>query len=434
MKKYRRQKTGYKHLFFIFCFLFCLAPSACCLLPAPASAEKIYIDITSPGLKRLPIAVQDFPGKKEISDIVKDDLTFTGLFNCLDDSVQIERPDQPFNAVSWLGLGVELVVKGRVSVFAADKFLVSVSAYDVSDGKEVLKKEYASTTEMTRQLAHSVANDIYTVLTGQQGIFKTKIAFIADKKGEKELYLMDWDGQRMQGSGITAGILMTPHWSPDKTKLLYSAERQRQWGIYLLDISNMKERNLMLMNGLNIAGNFFPNNYQFVFATSRDVNSGIYIADLSHAGGRKIISSPWIDVSASISPDGKSIVFVSNRSGNPQIYIADRDGYGVTRLTFQGNYNTSPVWSPQGDKIAYASMIGGKNQIYVIKTDGTGPTQLTDRGNNESPSFSPDGRYLTFTSTIDGSKGVYLMRINGDGMSRITPKGLKTLNPSWSPM
>src|SRR5208283_2144167 len=180
--------------------VFSLLPFAFSLLPSPAFAEKIYIDITSPGLKRLPIAVQDFPGNKEISDIVKDDLNFTGLFNCLDDSFQIEHPDQPFNAASWLGLGVELVVKGRVSFFAANKFLVIVSAYDVSDGREVLKKEYASTTETARQIAHSIANDIYTVLTGQQGIFRTRIAFIADKRGKKELYLMDWDGQSMQGS------------------------------------------------------------------------------------------------------------------------------------------------------------------------------------------------------------------------------------------
>ena len=407
---------------------------ALCSLPSPAFAEKIYIDITSPGLKRLPIAVQNFTGNNEISDIVKDDLSFTGLFNCLDDSLQIERPDQPFNIASWMGLGVELVVKGRVSVFAADKFLVIVSAYDVSDGREVLKKEYASTTESARSLAHSISNDIYTILTGRQGIFKTRIAFVADKRGKKELQLMDWDGHRMQESGITAGILMTTHWSPDKTKLLYSAERQRQWGIYLLDINTLKERNLMLMNGMNIAGNFSPNSREFVFSSSKDVNSGIYIADLGHVSGRKIISSPWIDVSPSVSPDGKSIVFVSNRSGNPQIYIVDRDGYGLRRLTFQGNYNTSPAWSPQGDKIAYTSMIGGKNQIFVIKADGSGPTQLTDRGNNENPSFAPDGRYLTFSSTMDGSKGVYLIRINGDGIVRITPKNLKALNPSWSPM
>ncbi len=421
-------------LCFISCLLSLPIPLPVLSLPSAAFADKVYIDITAPGLKKLPIAVQDFPGKKEISDIIKDDLDFTGLFDCLDDSVQIEHPDQPFNPVNWLGLGAELVVKGRVSFFAADKFIVTVTAYDVSDGREILKKEYAATTELARPLAHSIANDIYTLLTGQQGIFKTQIAFIADKGAKKELQLMDWDGHRMQGTRVTAGILMTPHWSPDKTRLLYSAERYRQWGIYLFDINSMKERTLILTNGLNIAGNFFPNNYDFVFTASKDLNSGIYVANLGNVHGRKIISSPWIDVSPSVSPDGKSIVFVSNRSGNPQVYIADRDGYGINRLTFQGNYNTAPVWSPQGNKIAYTSMIGGRNQIFIINADGTNPTQLTDRGNNENPTFSPDGRYLTFSSTMDGPKGIYVMRINGEGVLRITPKNMKALNPSWSPM
>ncbi|HXW68523.1 MAG TPA: hypothetical protein VEJ88_02855, partial [Dissulfurispiraceae bacterium] len=207
--------------------VFCVLPFTFGLLPSSALAEKIYIDITSPGLKRLPIAVQSFTGNKEISDIVKDDLNFTGLFDCLDDSAQIERPDQPFNTASWMGLGVELVVKGHVSVFAANKFLATVSAYDVSDGREVMRKEYAGASDLVRQLAHSIANDIYTVLTGQQGIFKTKIAFIQDVKGKKDLLLMDWDGHRIHETGITSNILMTPHWSPDKTKFLYSAERQR---------------------------------------------------------------------------------------------------------------------------------------------------------------------------------------------------------------
>ncbi len=423
-------------LFFILCppFFYLQTPTSVLSPESPASADKIYIDITSPTFKKLPIAVQSFTGNNQISDIVKDDLAFTGLFDCIDDAAQIEHPDQPFNTASWQGLGVALVVKGRVSVFAPDKFVVNVSAYDVSEGREVLKKDYAATTDLVRPLAHSIANDVYTILTGQQGIFKTRIVFVSDKGGKKELQLMDWDGQRMQGIGLSSDILLAPRWASDKSKLLYSAERQRQWGIYLLDMNTMKERNLGLMTGLNIAGNFFPNNYNFLFSSTKDGKPGIYVADLGNTRGRKIISSPWIDVSPSVSPDGKSIVFVSNRSGSPQIYIADPDGYDIRRLTFQGNYNTSPVWSPQGDKIAFTSMIGGKNQLFVIKADGTGIIQVTDKGNNESPSFSPDGRYLTFTSNVEGQKAVYIIRISGEGRMRITPKSIKALNPGWSPL
>ncbi|MEW6739432.1 MAG: Tol-Pal system beta propeller repeat protein TolB [Nitrospirota bacterium] len=410
-----------------------------------AHAEKVYIDITSPGIRKLPIAVQGFIGGSEISDIVKNDLTFTGLFDCTDEAAHIEKPEQPFNPNNWKGLGVEIVVKGRAVTAVSsqqsavrtkgqtEELKVIISVYDVSEGREVLKKEYTAPVELMRPISHSIANDIYKTLTGQNGIFRTRIAFVGEREGKKELYLMDWDGHRMQGLGVTGGILLSPRWSSDGTKMLYSAERNRSWDIYLLDMNTMREKNIVRLNGLNMAGNFFPNNKEFVFSSSKDGKSNIHIGDILGMKGWKLISSPWIDVSPAVSPDGNNVLFVSNRSGSPQVYIADKDGSGIRRLTFEGSYNTSPAWSPRGDRIAFVRMINGKNQIFTMKPDGNGVMQLTDRGSNEEPSFSPDGRYIAFTSDRDGSKGMYLMRSNGEDQKRITPKGLKATGPGWSP-
>lgn len=428
----RIQNASKRYFAFLFFLLVFILASDSWILDS--AFAKVYIDITSPGLSRLPIAVQSFSDGKEISDIVRDDLTFTGLFACIDETAQIERPDQPFSPANWRGLGAELVVKGRVTSPPGRKTMtVVVSAHDVTSGSEVLKKEYSASSDLLRLLAHSIANDIYTLLTAQQGVFKTKIAFVGEKGGKKELYLMDWDGHRLRGLGVNGGVLLTPRWSSDGTRLLYSAERQRQWGFYLLDMNTMRERSIAFLKGLNMAGNFFPGNREFVFSSSKDGNSDIFTTDINGAHDRKIISSPWIDVSPVVSQDGSSIAFVSNRSGNPHIYVADKDGYGVRRLTFEGTYNTSPAWSPLGDRIAFVGRAGGRNHIFIIKTDGSALTQLTQKGNNEDPSFSPDGRYLVFTSDRDGSKGLYIMRINGEGERRITPKGLKASSPSWSP-
>jgi len=422
---------------------YCLLPIAYCLLPvlllftiygslSTAHAQRIFIDITSPDIRKLPIAVQNFTGGKEISDIVSANLAFTGLFEPIDDAAQIERPDQPFNPNNWRGLGVELVVKGRV--VSGKGLNVIVSAYDVSEGREVLKKEYSASPELLRPLAHSIANDIYRLLTGQQGIFRTKIAYVGEKDGRKELLIMNWDGHRMHRTGVTGGILLQPRWSPDGTRLLYSVERNRNWDIYMLDMKTMTERNVVMLPGLNMAGNFFPDNRRFVFSSSKERRPNIYVGDTVEMRGWDIISSPWIDVSPSVSPDGQQILFVSNRPGSPQIYISDRNGHNIRRLTFEGNYNTSPVWSPNGDRIAFVRMIGGKRQIFTMKPDGSGLRQLTNRGSNEEPSFSPDGRYIAFTSDRDGAKGIYLMRVNGEGQVRITPRGNKATSPSWSPL
>lgn len=423
----KSQKSEKKWLLF---FIVCVLCSVFCVLNF-VHAEKVYIDITSPAVRKLPIAVQGFIGGSEVSDIVKNDLTFTGLFDCIDEAAHIEKPEQPFNPNNWKGLGVEMVVKGRV-VTGKDLSVV-VSAYDVSERREVWKKEYSGPSDLLRLISHAIADDIYKILTGQDGIFRTKIAFVGERGGKQELYLMDWDGHRMHGLGITGGILLSPRWASDGTKMLYSAERNRSWDIYLLDINTMREKNIVRLNGLNMAGNFFPNNKEFVFSSSKDGKSNIHIGDILSMKGWKLISSPWIDVSPAVSPDGNSVLFVSNRSGTPQIYIADKDGNGIRRLTFEGSYNTSPAWSPKGDRITFVRMINGKNQIFTMKPDGTGLMQLTDRGSNEDPSFSPDGRYIAFTSDRNGSKGIYLMRSNGEDQKRITPKGIKATGPSWSP-
>ena len=232
----------------------------------PAYADKVFIDITSPLMRKLPVAIQPFIGNNEISSIVIADLSLTGLFECLSESAQIEKTSQPFNANNWRGLGVELVVKGRTT----NGMNMLITAYDVADGREVLRKEYtASSQNLVRPLAHSIANDIYRVLTGQQGIFRTRLAFIGESDGRKEIYTADWDGHRMHATGISGDILLKPRWSPSGTKLLYSAERFRQWDIFVLDIVSMRERHIPLMPGLKIAGSFFPDNRQFVFSSSQ---------------------------------------------------------------------------------------------------------------------------------------------------------------------
>ncbi len=422
--------AGRLRLILTVCML--IAVLSLALVPPPCEAQgKVYLDITSPGVRKLPIAIQPFTNGREISTVVRDDLTMTGLFECIDDAAQIERPDQPFLADRWRGLGVDLVVKGTVA--RGKGLTVVVSAFDVSEQREVLKKEYSGSAEAQRTIGHSVANDIYKLLTGRQGVFRTRMAYVTERGAKKEIALMDWDGHRSQGIGLTGGIMLTPRWSPDGSRLLYAAERNRRWNIYVLDLGTLKERELVILQGLNMSGNFFPDGREFVFTSSKDGRHGIYIGDATSMKGRNIISSPWIDVSPAVSPDGRTILFASNRSGSPQIYSADRNGEMIKRLTFEGSNNTSPVWSPKGDRIAYVSLIGGRKQIYVMKPDGSGVARLTDRGNNEDPTFSPDGRFIAFTSDRDGAKGIYVMVVNGEGQKRVTPRNVRATRPSWSP-
>jgi TolB protein len=394
---------------------------------------KIYIDITSPEVRRLPIGIQEFDGDegKRISDIIRDDLDFTGFFYSIDRAMYIEPNSHPFNPQNWNIIGAEAVIKGNVS---GEQILkVTAAFYDVFEGREIFKKEYRGDKSLLRQLAHQISNDVYKHITGEDGIFKTKIAFVAEDEGKKGLYIMDWDGSNIKRLGIKGDFVLTPHWSKDGTRLVYSSERGGQWGIYLLDFIRMTERKVFSSPGLNMTGNFSPNGDEIMFSSTRDETYGLYTLKLSNSKPVRVTSTRWIEVSPAISPDGRFVAFVSDRGGTPQIYVMNKNGYDVRRLTFEGSYNTSPNWSPDGKKIVFVGRQSGKHQIFTINPDGSEPRQLTSIGNNEDPSFSPDGRYIIFTSDRDKVNGIYAMRANGESQKRITPAWLRAFGPKWSP-
>lgn len=402
-----------------------------CIISTPI-ASKVYIDVNAPNLVPLPIAIQPFTNANEITSIVINDLNFTGIFKCINEDAQVERNEQPFNPNSWIPLGVVLVVKGHLKT-TGDTITLTTQAFDVLEKRAIFLKEYSASKNLIRPLAHSVSNDIYRILTGQNGIFRTRLAYVVERTNTREIFISDYDGYRANSIGIQASIILKPRWSSNGKLLIYSAVRNLNWDIYLLNLDDMTEKRLASPKGLNITGNFFHDNNSFLFSSSKDGKSNIYKGDISSSRYHSLIVSPWIDVSPSISPDGKTIAFVSNRSGSPQIYLANADGSNIRRLTFEGSYNTSPSWSPLGDKIVFTRMINGKQQIVVMKSDGSSQQILTDKGNNEDPSFSPDGRFIVFSSDREGVSSIFIMRENGDGQTRVSPRGFKAYSPSWSP-
>jgi TolB protein len=404
------------------------------LLPLDALSRMI-IDITSPGFRQLPVAVYDFVGSetgREVSGIIRDDLDYSGVFDIVSKDAYIETALPVFNPSNWTPLGVEVVVKGS-TVEEGDEVKATVYVYDVVEARKILQKKYSSKKKHIRLLAHTIANDIYKKVTGHESVFTTKIAFIAKKRGKHGIFIMDWDGKRIQDTGIRANIIVSLHWSEDPWRIVYSSARGKKWGIYLVDFRKKRESLLYSPPGVNIAGDFIPGERAFLLSSSKAGTPDLYIYYLDKKKTKRLTRRRGIEISPSISPDGEEIAFVSDHTGSPQIYIMNIDGTGLRRLTYTGSYNTSPTWSPKGDRIAYVGMRGGKNQVFIIKPDGTDPIQLTEVGNNEEPSFSPDGRFIVFTSDRDGYKRVYIMRANGEGQKPLSPSRLTAFGPKWRP-
>ena len=408
-KTFKRERLNLKVFIFV-SLLFILHSSF-----FSVSHAKIYLDITSPTQRKIPITIthRGTAGAVTIESILKNDLYFTGIFSDV-------APNIP---------GAEIRID--IEAEASEGLEVSATVTDMVEDENIFKKNYTASSKIIRALAHNIANDIFKVVTGRDGVFRTQIAYIADSSGKKELYMMDWDGY--DSIRIVSSRLASSHnWSYDGHYIAYSSEGNKKWTIYLVDLMGSKKETLFQSDGLNLAGNISSDD-RLTFSSSKDGSPEIYVMDINKKNPEKITRSYGIDVSPVFSPDASQIAFVSDRNGAPQIYIMNADGAGVRRVTFEGNYNTSPAWSPDGSRLAYSGRINGKNQIFVIKSDGTDMRQITDTGNNEEPSFSPDGLFIAFDSDRDGRRGIYIMRANGEGQQRITPRELTARAPEWSP-
>lgn len=413
------------------------------------SHAKIYIDINSPSSRRLPIAIPDFKMLEDseprgqiaavLYDVLAQDLTYSGFFDILDKKSYIEDPKQirfterEINFKDWSVIGADLLIKGGVSL-KENEVTAEMRLFDVVLQKTLIIRRYTGKKVDARRMMHKFANEVIELLTGERGIFDTRMFFVSEASGNKEIYVSDYDGHNVKQITHNKSINISPQWSPDGKSILYTSYKEGQPYLYIFELYTGKETRISNYAGINIGARWSPTGREIALTLSKDGNPELYILDIESKEVKRLTNNSGIDVSPAWAPDGKKIAFVSDIAGNPNIYVIDSDGANLKRLTFEGKYNASPAWSPKGDKISFARLNNGTFDIWVMNTDGSQQTQLTsDSGNNENPSWSANGRYIAFSSTRGGGSQIYIMRSDGINQKKITKEGINQRNPSWSP-
>ncbi|MBW1729355.1 MAG: Tol-Pal system beta propeller repeat protein TolB [Deltaproteobacteria bacterium] len=411
------------------------------------AAGRIYIDINAPSISKFKIAIPDFrnlgrPGEhlelgQKLAAVTVHDLDLSGYFSPIDKKAFLEEENEgltltEINFRNWSLIGAELLVKGGYTVIGSHVEVVA-RLFDVYWGKQIMGKRFLGEVDNYRELVHRLSNEIIRALTGQEGIFLTRLAYVDNSTGYKEIYLSDYDGHRSIPLTSDRSIALSPRISPDGTKVLYTSYKAGQPKLYLKDLRSGLTRKLSERKGLNIGAAWTPDGSKVALTLSIKGNPDIFLIDLDGRILERLTSHWGIDVSPSFSPDGKKMAFVSNRSGSPQIWIKDLVNGHSRRLTFDGNYNTSPSWS-RLNRIVYTSMNHGSFDIFTIDPEGGEPRQLTEnQGNNEDPCWSPDGRYIVFSSNRLGRYHLYIMTANGQNQRRITRGKGHQSAPSWGP-
>jgi TolB protein len=427
-------------------------------------SAKVYIDIRSPSFRKFPIALSTFqssaPTQRDLqlgeraSEILKNDLDISGFFALIPlpgPGEKEARPsgggppskageDRPAMSAESLdfqpaaNLGAEALATGVLS-FRDGSLTMEARLYDVVKKELIVGKRYMGEITDLSRMVHRFADEIIFALTGEQGFFQTKIIFVSQVQGFKELYLMDYDGRNVVQVTHHKSICLSPRVSPDGTRVAFTSYKFGNPDLFLLDLRTGEEKRIASYPGLNISPAWSPDGKRIALTLSKDGNPEIYTMNPDGTGLTRLTNHPAIDVSPTWSPDGQRIAFVSSRGGNPQIYVMQANGQNVQRLTFEGNYNTAPAWSPRGERIAFDATMGGGRNICLMNSDGSDLRILTaNMGQCEMPAWSPDGRQLVFSSTRDGEPHIFLMNAEGTRIKRLTFQRGSDTYPYWIPL
>ncbi|MGH7558366.1 MAG: Tol-Pal system beta propeller repeat protein TolB [Gemmatimonadota bacterium] len=416
------------------------ALAALALGPATASAQQdVRVGIAGYVDEKINIAIDDVaPGTeaaRTVAEILAFDLEFSLRFNVLEGraTAGVVRTASGIDYESWAIFGTEYLVKASLAPGGAG-YAVSADLHNVPFQREIASLSFAlpdAGSENFRAAVHQISNTIIKELTGEDGIANTRIAFASRRRGDKEIFVIDYDGQNPYRVTSLDTISMTPDWHPGGSEICFTTFARGNADLYCASAGGGQAQPLSTHNGLNMAPAWSPDGGRLALTLTKDGNAEIYSLDRSGRSLDRLTFNIGIDTSPTWSPNGRQIAFESDRTGVPQIYVMDAEGANVRQLS-RGGEAHSPAWSPIGDRIAYVERVSGGFQIVTIDADGGGRQVLTSSGSNEDPSWSPDGLHIAFSSTRAGGSDIYTMDWDGQHIRRVT-RGGGFQSPSWSP-
>ena len=389
------------------------------------------------GLSQMPIAVATFRGEaqapQKIGAVVKADLERSGVFRAVDTAGAVldetTRPD----LTAWRQRGVDSLVTGSVTPLADGRFDVRLRLWDTVRGQDLGSQNYAVSAADLRLSAHRIADFVYEKLTGEKGIFSTRIAYITKAGARYTLWVADADGENAQSALGSPEPIISPAWSPNGSQLAYVSFESRKPVIYSHDVASGKRRLIANFRGSNSAPAWSNDGRQIAATLSRDGGSQLYLMDAAGGEPRRLTQSSSIDTEPAFSADGKSIYFVSDRGGAPQIYRMSASGGNIERVTFSGNYNISPALSPDGKYLAYVSRVGGAFKLHVMDLANGNATPITDTTADESPSFAPNSRLIVYATQQQGKEALMTTTLDGKIKARLAGASGDIREPDWGP-
>ena len=406
------------------------------LLAGGSAHAQLTIEIAGTGANRIPIAVPDFGGDpanaRALLGVLRSDLEMSGQFKL----VTSEAPMTESSAVDYSGFkdkGADAVVAGSLATSAQGRLEARYRLYDVNKRVALSGAAYLTAPTHLRAAAHRIADDVHEKLTGEKGVFSTRIAYVTKSNGRYQLQIADADGQNAQAALVSREPIMSPTWSPDGGRIAYVSFENKKPIIYIHSLASGQRHTLANFKGSNSAPAWSPDGRRLAIVLTKDGRSQIYLINADGSGLQRLSSSSGIDTEPRFSPDGGHIYFTSDRGGSPQIYRMAASGGDAQRISFEGSYNVTPRPSPDGKSLAFISRRDGHFQLAVMDIANRQTQVLTDSRKDESPTFAPNGRMILIATEIGGRGVLSSVSIDGKIKQRLSIGSGDVREPTWGP-
>ena len=408
------------------------------LASASVASAALNIEIIGAGENQIPVSVVPFGGDEKlglaINEVVSGDLQRTGLFRLVDTTGKSPHQPAEVNYGDWQVRGTEALVIGTVGVQANGRIEARFRLLDVVKQVELIGQAVSANEGQVRAIGHRVADLIYEKLTGNKGVFSTRIAYVNRQGRNFSLIVADSDGYNEQIVVSQREPIMSPSWSPDGSHLAYVSFETGHAAVFVQSLYTKQRKVVADFRGSNSAPAWSPDGKQLAVVLTRDGSSNIYLmhpdgSDLHRLSG----NGGGIDTEPNFSPDGQSLLFTSDRGGSAQVYRMPVEGGAAQRMTFGGGTSYSPRHSPDGKSFVFAHLSGGKFYIAMQDFQSGQMETLTEGGWDKKPSFAPNGKLILFASEARG-RGI-LATVSSDGRVKqhmFTQSG-DAREPVWGP-
>ena len=315
------------------------------------------------------------------------------------------------------------------------RYRVNYRLFDISENKVTDEKQYDVSPQDLRLTAHRIADAVYEKLTGESGIFASRLAYVL-QRGPKayELIVSDSDGENAQAALRSNQSIISPMWSPNGLLLTYVSFEANKPVVYLHDVRTGERRLIASFKGNNSAPAFSPDGKTMALALSMGGGTHIYLMSTNGTNVRRFTNSQGIDTEPVFSPDGQYVYFTSDRGGSPQIYRQAVAGGAAERITYNAEYAISPAISPKGDKLAFISRFNGAFRVTLLDLMTGTQLVLTDTMRDESPTFAPNGKILVYATEEAGRGVLATVSLDGRVRTRLTGQRGDIREPSWGPL